>query len=181
MQLGVLLDVRAADVDETVKPGESPADYVRRMAFTKAEAGFRAAADCGGEQPAVLGADTSVVLEERIFGKPADEAEAAQMLDLLSGKVHQVLSAVVVTDGRYTGEALSMTDVRFRYLQADEIAAYWRSGEPCDKAGAYGIQGFGAVFVEEIRGSYTGVVGLPLFETAQLLSECGVRYGVGRP
>ena len=166
--LGVEFTVAPADIDESVQPGELPQAYVRRMALSKARA-VRAVADDG----AVLGSDTAVVIGDRILGKPADRDDAVAMLSELSGRTHRVMSAVALLDVAGCGEALSMTDVTFRNISVAEAEAYWDTGEPADKAGAYGIQGFGAVFVSEIRGSYSGVVGLPLFETAALLEERG--------
>ena len=166
--LGVEFSVAPADIDEAVLPGEMPEAYVRRMALTKAQAGYAAAGDA-----AVLGSDTAVVIGDRILGKPVDRDDAVAMLTGLSGRTHRVMSAVALLDGAGCSEALSITDVTFRELTAAEAARYWATGEPADKAGAYGIQGRGAVFVSEIRGSYSGVVGLPLYETALLLEERG--------
>jgi len=166
--LGVEFTVAPADIDESVQPGELPQAYVRRMALSKARA-VHAVADEG----VVLGSDTAVVIGDRILGKPADRDDAVAMLSELSGRTHRVMSAVALLDVGGCGEALSMTDVTFRNISVAEAEAYWDTGEPADKAGAYGIQGFGAVFVSEIRGSYSGVVGLPLFETAALLEERG--------
>jgi len=172
-QLEVEFSVAPADVDESVAPGETAEEYVRRMAVTKARAGQLAAH--GGAL--VIGADTAVVLESVILGKPADETDALRMLEMLSGQTHRVLSAVAVTDGNRTEERMSATEVSFRPLTTDESAAYWATGEPCDKAGAYAIQGLGALFVTGIHGSYTGVVGLPLYETAELLAAFGRPVG----
>ena len=122
----------------------------------------------------VIGSDTAVVLGDEIFGKPRDEADALDMLARLSGRTHQVLTGVAVWDGQAMRCALSSTDVRFREIGPDEALAYWQSGEPADKAGAYAIQGRGGVFVENIAGSYSGVVGLPVYETMALLQEAGI-------
>lgn len=170
--LGVQFTVAPADIDEQVAPGESPADYVNRMARCKAATGL---ARAGGRPVAVLGADTAVVTEQRILGKPDDRDAAIAMLLALSGRKHQVLSAVWLADAAGAAGRLSVTEVVFRAIEPDEAAAYWDSGEPADKAGGYGIQGLGACFVREIHGSYSGVVGLPLFETAALLNSKG--YG----
>jgi len=176
-QVGVPHAVLAVDVDETPYPGESPRDLALRLARAKAVEGRRRD---GGARP-VLGSDTVVVVDGAIFGKPADRAEALGMLAALSGREHQVLTAVALAmPGAADGpvrEAISETTVRMRAICADEAAAYWESGEPRDKAGAYGIQGLGAVFIEHIRGSYSGVMGLPLYETAQLLQACGLTGG----
>ncbi len=166
--LGVEFAVAPADIDESVRPGEAPQAYVRRMALEKARAGLRAAGNA-----VVLGADTSVVLDGRILGKPQDRDAALALLADLSGREHQVLSAVALVAADGETEALSATQVRFREITPAEAAAYWASGEPADKAGGYGIQGLGSVFVEALSGSYTGVVGLPLFETAGLLEQRG--------
>jgi len=147
-------------------------EYVRRIAVAKARAG----ADAVGGRPArpVLAADTAVVVDGRILGKPADAGDALAMLALLSGRGHEVLTAVAV-HGRREQVRVSASRVRFRDIAPVEAAAYWATGEPCDKAGAYAIQGRGALFVAELQGSYSGVVGLPLFETAELLAAEGVR------
>jgi septum formation protein len=141
---------------------------VLRLARDKALAGAPAG-------PAiVIGADTAVVLGDEIFGKPRGEADALDMLARLSGRTHRVLTGVAVLDGQQARVALSSTDVRFREIGPDEALAYWQSGEPADKAGAYAIQGRGGVFVEAIAGSYSGVVGLPVYETMTMLREAGI-------
>ena len=167
--LGVQYRVAPADIDETPRPDEQAAAYVQRMALEKARAGMRQA----GPGAAVLGADTTVAVDGRILGKPVDRTDALRMLALLSGRTHQVHSGVALCAADSCHEALSSTDVTFREVTAAEAGDYWDTGEPADKAGAYGIQGLGSVFVSSIRGSYTGVVGLPLFETAQLLTSAG--------
>jgi len=182
-QIGVRFRSEPADINETQAAGESPATYVQRMAREKADAIARrltAPADSGTDavMPVVLGADTSVVIDGVVLGKPADEQDALRMLGLLSGKVHQVMSAVAVCRGQAMAQALSCSAVRFRELTDVEMQAYWRSGEPLGKAGAYAIQGLGAMFVEGIEGSYTGIVGLPVFETAALLRQFGVTTGL---
>lgn len=169
-QLGVSYRIKVSDVDESVLPGEDPADYVRRVAQDKAQAVARR--DESGLP--VLGADTTVVIEGRILGKPGDAAEAAEMLRLLSGQVHKVYSAVVlVEDAGTIRSLLSVTEVRFAQLEKDWIEAYVATGEPMDKAGAYGVQGCAAHRISEIRGSYSGVMGLPLFETMEILHAAG--------
>jgi septum formation protein len=170
-QIGLACEVLPADVDERVRPGEAPGDYVRRLALAKARAA-RAQAGNGGAP--VLAADTAVVIGGEILGKPASEADGARMLRRLSGATHQVLTAVAVISARGESLALSASEVEFRELTDAEIAAYWRSGEPVDKAGGYAVQGLGAVFIRALRGSFSGVVGLPLFETAALLAEHGI-------
>ena len=170
---GLPFDAVAADIDETVLPGELPAEYVRRMAAGKAHRGLELA----GPGPVVLGADTAVVLGPRILGKPRDRADALHILQTLSGQTHEVLSAVAVTDGDTFNERLSVTEVTFGALSIEQCEAYWATGEPADKAGAYGIQGIGGLFVKYISGSYTGVVGLPVYETAELLRCMGYEPG----
>jgi septum formation protein len=172
-QLGVSFTVAPADIDETPRKGETPPEYVRRMAHEKAAA----ATGRAGTGILVLAADTVVVLGQQILGKPADRADAVNMLTMLSEQTHNVLSAVALSDGNGVSEALSDTRVSFGKLSAADAEAYWQTGEPTDKAGAYGIQGYGAVFVKRIEGSYTGVVGLPLYETAQLLKGAGIAVG----
>jgi len=161
------------DVDEEPQPGEAPRDYVLRVARAKAEAGWRRMLERNLPRHPVLAADTSVALEGRIFGKPLDRADAAAMLTALSGKRHEVLTAVVVQYDDEAETALSVSDVQFRDLAPEEIREYVATGECDDKAGAYAIQGRAALFVSEIRGSQSGIVGLPLYETAQLLQRMG--------
>jgi len=170
-QIGVRFEVVAIDLDEARLPGEGPERYVLRLALDKARAGRAqvGSAPC----PPVLAADTAVVVGDRILGKPSDRRDAADMLRLLAGRTHRVLSGIALVDGREQ-QALSVSEVRFRSVSAREAAAYWDSGEPRDKAGGYAIQGRGALFVVDLRGSYSGVVGLPLFETARLLAEAGI-------
>ncbi|WP_432743700.1 Maf family protein [Methylobacter sp. G7] len=169
-QIKVTYRVHPVDLDETPLPDETPVDYVQRLAAEKSAA---CAAQLGDSLP-VLAADTAVVLGDLIMGKPKDRDDAVAMLRQLSGKMHRVYSAVSLR-GREHGQAISITEVTFRLLTKSEIAAYWQSGEPLDKAGSYAIQGRGGVFVESLSGSFSGVVGLPLFETAELLSRQGIR------
>jgi len=161
------------DISENVLSGEDAFSYVRRVARAKAEGGFRRIGWRGIVVQPVLAADTTLELDGEIIGKPESQAHAAAILRELSGRTHQVLTAVALADDSRTLERLSVSQVRFRRLEEDEIRRYIATGEPMDKAGAYGIQGRAAVFVEEIRGSYTGIVGLPLFETASLLKDFG--------
>jgi septum formation protein len=170
-QLDFVFDTLPADIPEQPQPGESAADYAVRMAVEKAQAAQQRR---GATQP-VLGADTDVVLDGRILGKPRDRDDGLRMLAALSGRAHEVYSAVAVIRGDRIERALSVTQVHFGEIAAAQAAAYWDSGEPADKAGGYGIQGLGAMFVREIRGSYSGVVGLPLYETVQLLALFGVQ------
>lgn len=165
---------RPADVDETPLPEESPADYVYRITHTKSEAGWLRLKQRGLPLLPVLAADTTVVLDGRILGKPQNIGHAEEMLHALSGQEHQVYTAVGLTFQGQTRLRLSTTTVRFRDISPREIQAYIASGEPHDKAGAYAIQGKAAAFIINIDGSYSGVVGLPLFETSQLLEETGI-------
>jgi septum formation protein len=172
-QLGLDCEVVPVDIDETHRAGESGRAYVRRLALAKART---AMARIDGLEAPVLAADTAVVLGERILGKPVNEAGARRMLADLAGRAHDVYSAVAVRNGDFEEVAVSCSRVQFRAISAKEIAAYWQTGEPRDKAGAYAIQGIGAVFITSLEGSYSGVMGLPLFETAQLLNACGWRF-----
>jgi septum formation protein len=167
-QIGVAFQSRPADIDETPLSGESPEDFVRRMSTEKAAAIHRQHPD-----RVVLGSDTAVVLDGHILGKPAGAEQAMQMLLALSGRSHRVLTGVALAHRR-TDYALSESLVQFRTLSREEAQRYWASGEPVDKAGGYAIQGLGAVFIERIEGSYSGIMGLPLFETARLLRAAGV-------
>ena len=168
-QIGVTHVVSAADIDETVRPGEAPADYVVRMACAKA----RAVRERGGELP-VLAADTTVVIDGLILGKPGDRAACVAMLGRLSGRTHQVLTAVALASAAGVAFRVSASEVRFRTVTPAECAAYWESGEPRDKAGGYAIQGRGALFIEHLSGSFSGVMGLPLYETGELLTAAGI-------
>lgn len=174
-QIGVPHVVAGADIDEAVLPGEHPADYVLRMARAKALA-------VRSRETAlpVLAADTTVVLDDEICGKPHDEAQGVAMLGRLSGRTHQVLTAVALAAGETVAVRLSSSEVRFRPLSRAECLAYWHSGEPRDKAGGYAVQGYAAAFIEHLAGSYSGVMGLPLFETAQLLAAAGVLVSAPR-
>ena len=176
-QIGVRHRVVGADIDETPQPGERPPDYVKRLAAGKAQA---VVARLGGrpDEP-VLAADTTVVLDDRLFGKPADEAECLEMLGALAGRRHGVLTAVALWHEGRLRQVLDTSHVTFRAIDADEGRRYWASGEPAGKAGGYAIQGFGAVFVARLEGSFSGVMGLPLFETAALLDAAGVRRWQG--
>ncbi|WP_043196918.1 Maf family protein [Pseudomonas putida] len=169
-QIGVPFTVVSAPIDESPLPNESAPAYVERLARAKAAAGLASVAG-----PAVvLGADTAVVLDGRILGKPENRADALAMLADLSGREHQVLTAVALSDGLHTQSLCVTSTVRFRAIGADEAQRYWASGEPVDKAGGYAIQGLGAVFVTGLSGSYSAVVGLPLSETAELLGTFGI-------
>jgi septum formation protein len=173
-QIGVSFEAMAIDVDESVLGGESPRDYVERLARAKAEAGWRRVERDNLARAPVLGADTTVAVDGRILAKPADDREAADMLAALSGRQHEVLTALAIKSGSRLESAVSISQVRFKALSSEEIARYVATGEWEDKAGAYGIQGQAARFVAELHGSFSGVVGLPLYETAQLLDRIGV-------
>jgi septum formation protein len=170
-RLGLPFAVLDIDVPERRAPGEHAADYVRRVARDKARAGLRELGDADGW---VLGADTEVVLEDEVFGKPRDVADAAAMLRRLSGRTHQVLSAVVLAGRDAEHVVLSASEVTFGQLDEDTIATYVATGEPDGKAGAYAIQGNAQAFIAHLSGSYSGVMGLPLYETARLLREAGL-------
>lgn len=161
------------EVDESVHPGEPPRDYVRRVALDKALHALSYVRDRQLVARPLLSADTTVAIGERILGKPADATEAREMLTALSGQVHEVLTAVVVIDGHDIRQMLSVSHVRFMELSVETIDRYVASGEPFDKAGAYGIQGHAGIFVAEMQGSFTGIMGLPVHETACLLEPSG--------
>lgn len=173
-QIGIRYRLLSVEVPEIPEPGEAPEMYVLRVALEKARAGHdRLAAD----QPApVMGADTAVVVDGEVLGKPRGREDALAMLCLLSGQTHQVMSAVALVDVDGTVHSrLSVNAVTFRRISDEEAEAYWETGEPLDKAGGYAIQGRAAMFIERLEGSYSAVMGLPLFETAELLSECGIK------
>lgn len=178
-QIGVEHRVRPVDIDERIQPGEAPAQYVRRLAIAKAEALWSRLME--QDRAPVLGSDTSVALADEILGKPADRGDGLQMLKRLSARTHQVYTAVALRHARGCDTRLSVSDVTFRALSRTEMDAYWRSGEPLDKAGGYAIQGRAALFIERIAGSYSGIVGLPLFETAELLHMIGYPLLNGPP
>lgn len=166
-QLGLRFERLSTQVEEQKRPDEQAEAYVRRLACEKARAGVAVAE----QDLPVLGADTIVVLNDAVLEKPADEAAAAEMLAKLSGQTHRVMTAMALADAKQLLDCLVVTEVTFRTLSADDISAYIASGEPMDKAGAYGIQGLGGNFVRKINGSYHAVVGLPLVETAELFSQ----------
>ena len=167
-RMGLDFTAAGVDVDERQHPGETADIMVVRLAVEKA-----IAAD-SGPGTVVLGADTTVVLDGEVFGKPEDRADALRMLAALSGRRHQVMTGVAVRSGGSTASVLSVTEVEFREISPDEALEYWQSGEPRGKAGAYAIQGIAGAFVEKIAGSYTGVIGLPVLETAELLRAAGI-------
>jgi septum formation protein len=172
--LGVRFRTVPAELDETPHPGEAPAAYVARLALAKA----RAVARATDTRLPVLGADTTVSCGDRLFGKPGSEAEAVAMLGELSGRTHQVCTAIALVRGERTASTVVATAVTFRVLSAAECRAYWRSGEPADKAGGYALQGLGGAFVTRVEGSCSAVVGLPLAETYTLLREFDVATGL---
>jgi septum formation protein len=166
--LGVAYSVAGVDMDERRLPGEAADVMVLRLAREKAAA-------ARSTQPLpVLAADTVVVVDDAVFGKPQDQDDAVAMLARLSGRSHKVMTGVALVWDSGQETTLSTTEVHFREISPDEALAYWQSGEPCGKAGAYAIQGLGGVFVEKIQGSYSGVVGLPVYETTQLLAAAGI-------
>ena len=169
-QMQVDFEVLAVDIDESCLPNESANAHVRRLALQKAQTAWQ----LSGKDKAVLGADTVVVSQGQILGKPKDLQDCRRMLALLSGRSHEVLTAVALVKGEQQRQTLVKTEVGFKTLSQAEIDWYWHSGEPADKAGAYAIQGIGGQFVLHIKGSYSAVVGLPLYETRQLLSEMGM-------
>ena len=172
-QIGVRHRAVGADIDETPVSGEGPAAYVQRLAAGKAAAVVARLAGSPGVP--VLAADTTVALDGRIFGKPADEADCLEMLGALAGRTHAVHTAVALWQAGLLRQALDTSYVTFRDIGLAERRRYWQSGEPAGKAGAYAIQGLGAVFVTRLEGSFSGVMGLPLAETAALLDAAGVR------
>ncbi len=201
-QLGFRFEKLCIDIDEQRNPGELPEPFVSRLANEKALAGYACLSDKrplnsidstdngisnvdrNTENSVILAADTVVAIDDTILGKPSDRAQAEQMLMALSGKTHCVYTGVAVLSKAadapsYTMQTIvSKTEVRFRTISASEVKWYWESGEPADKAGGYGIQGLGAIFVQSINGSYTGVVGLPVYESCELLKRVGLTPGV---
>jgi septum formation protein len=166
-QIGVAFRIIDAAVDETALEHEAPFAYVSRLAAAKADAGWQCSRDA--PDAPVLAADTAVVLDGSILGKPRDRDDALDMLRRLSGRSHEVFTAVALRAGTSLNIMVSRSVVTLRSIDAAEAGAYWETGEPCDKAGSYAIQGRAAIFVADLCGSYSGVMGLPLFETAQLL------------
>jgi septum formation protein len=171
-QIGVSFQVLSVDIDETIAAGEAAEQYVLRLARAKAAAGL--ARRIAARHAPVLGADTAVVADGAILGKPADREDALRMLGLLSARTHEVLTGVALATDQGLKSHCSRSEVTFREITPQEARDYWQTGESRDKAGAYAIQGYGAVFVSGLRGSYSGVMGLPLFETANLLRAAGV-------
>jgi septum formation protein len=172
-QIGVEHRIRPVDVDEQIGPAESPAQYVERLAVLKAETLWGQLAE--SERRPVLGSDTTVAIGDEVLAKPLNERDGLRMLRLLSGRTHQVYTAVALRHASGCAARVSVSDVAFRTLSEEECDAYWRSGEPADKAGGYAVQGRAAVFIERISGSYSGIMGLPLYETGELLRGIGWR------
>jgi septum formation protein len=175
-QIGVVHEIRAVAIDESRQPDELPDRYVQRLAGEKAVRGW---ADRAPSGLPVLAADTTVALGHELFGKPVDCDDAVRMLQRLAGRTHTVHTAVALRDARGLAFARSLTEVTFRELSIAECERYWLSGEPRDKAGGYAVQGYAAVFIARLSGSYSGVMGLPLFETAALLAAAGIAPAPG--
>jgi len=172
--IGIAHEVRPADIDESLRPRETPRRHAERLAREKASAIARRDPDL-----ITIAADTIVVVNRKVLGKPRDASDAARMLALLSGREHVVTTAVAVSRGKKLRSAVEEVRVKFRRLRDDEIEAYIATGEPMDKAGAYGIQGYGATIVERIEGDYFAVMGLPIVRLVGLLRDVGVRYQFG--
>jgi septum formation protein len=172
--IGIAHEVRPANIDETMRPREAPRRHAERLAREKASAIATRDPDL-----ITIGADTVVVINRKVLGKPADAGDAVLMLRMLSGREHTVITAVAVSRGRKLRSAIEEVRVKFRRLRDDEIEAYIATGEPMDKAGAYGIQGYGATIVERIEGDYFAVMGLPLVRLVGLMRDVGVRYQFG--
>jgi len=168
-QIQVSYEVFPVNIDESYRQGEPPEQFVKRLALEKAQAAYEKIPD----RPA-LGSDTIVVLGQQILGKPENRQMAIEMLAMLSGCKHQVMTAVCICSANFRQCVLSTSEVEFTELNLQQIEEYWLTGEPADKAGAYGIQGQAAKFIKNIRGSYSGIMGLPLFETAELLKAAGI-------
>lgn len=168
--LGLRFTAAGVDIDEARYDGEPVADMVVRLAITKAAA----AREEVDQSIPVIAADTAVAVDDQVLGKPGSQEEALQMLTSLSGRTHTVLTGVALDYAGVVHTATSRTEVRFREISPDEAQRYWQSGEPLDKAGAYAVQGIAGIFVEDISGSYSGVVGLPVFETVALLADAGL-------
>jgi septum formation protein len=177
-QIRVAFRILPVAVDESVRGGEAPLDYVARLAAAKAESGWDARPS---QDAVVLAADTTVVLQDEIFGKPRDDRDGEAMLLKLSGRTHEVLTAVALRSAGGAWSRVSRSEVTFRVIGRAEARAYWESGEPRDKAGGYAVQGLGAVFIAHLSGSFSGVMGLPLYETGELLAAAGVPYWTSAP
>ena len=174
--IGIAHEVRPVNIDETPRPREAPRRHAERLAREKATTIATRDADL-----VTIGADTVVVINRKVLGKPRDEAEAIEMLSQLGGREHTVITAVAVARGKKLRSSVEEVQVRLRHLRDEEIAAYVATGEPMDKAGAYGIQGYGATIVERIEGDYFAVMGLPLVRLVSLLRDLGIHYRFGEP
>ena len=170
-QIGIKHTILPTDIPEVPAQGETPKSYVARIASEKSFA----AQTLSGKSKAVLAADTEVIIDDLILGKPSSLTDAISMLTRLSGRTHQVITAVSLRYLNHHWSSLSISQVTFRHIKTSEIEAYWASGEPKDKAGAYAIQGLGSVFVQNMEGSFSGIVGLPIYETSILLDKVGIR------
>jgi septum formation protein len=177
--IGIPYTVSPADIDETVRPGERPIACVERLAREKAER-IAGAEGRGSDEAVIIAADTIVVIDDRILNKPVDVSDARAMLRMLQGRTHAVHTAVCVVRGARRAADLATVGVRFRPLRDDEIDAYIATGEPMDKAGAYGIQGYGATIVDHIDGDFFAVMGLPLVMVVRLLADVGIEYRFGK-
>lgn len=169
-QLGVIFSCHAVDIDETCLDGEDVEACIRRLSLAKADAALRDFPDA-----IVIGSDTMVVVDGAGLGKPQNQPDSARMLQSLSGRTHDVMTGIAVINREQEHVMTQRTSVSFRVLSAEEISQYWQTGEPQGKAGSYAVQGLAAQFIERIEGSYSGVMGLPLYETAQLLNRYGVK------
>jgi septum formation protein len=179
-QIGIPHRVQPVRLDERLHCGENPAAYVERLAAAKAAALWAQLPPA--ERRPVLGADTTVAIDGAILGKPEDEQDGMRMLRLLSGRTHHVYTAIALRHAGGCASRVNLSEVSFRVLDEAECAAYWRSGEPADKAGGYAVQGLAALFIERIAGSYSAIMGLPLYETGELLRLVGWRFaGEVRP
>jgi septum formation protein len=172
-QINVIPIVHPVNVDEAPLPGEKPLAYVQRLAAEKSALCVESLAAILKVDLPTLAADTAVILDDDIMGKPKNRKDALAMLSRFSGRTHRVYTAISLR-GKQHWQAVSVTEVTFRKLSKSEICDYWHTGEPLDKAGSYAIQGLGGTFIESIKGSYSGVMGLPLFETAALLRKQGI-------
>lgn len=170
-QLGVEFICQSADIDETVLSNETPYNYVERLAIEKAKSIFVIQKN---NSAMVIGSDTAVIINNEILGKPVNKKDSARILNLLSNNSHEVLTSIALITHNVVKTKVVTTQVNFKTLTANEIEAYWYTKEPQDKAGSYGIQGIGGQFVRSINGSYSAVVGLPLYEMASLLNEAGI-------
>ncbi len=174
-QLKIPHEVFPVDLDETRLPDEVPADYVRRLAQAKARTLWER---LGQESVAILGADTTVALGDAIFGKPRDRSDGVSMLQRLSGATHEVFTAIALQSKQGCQTRLSVSKVTFGTLSSEDCNAYWETGEPAGKAGGYAVQGVAAAFITRIEGSYSGIMGLPLADTAELLKSLGWHFGL---